>query len=92
MGWEGWYRVPVLAGQTFLQNAWPAFLLLGAGVFRPLGWLGWSLVAGFLVMAGVEARLAVAWSEEFRPWVEVYGVLAQHWTEMSLLAMAGVAA
>ncbi len=90
MGWEGWYRVPVLAGQTFLKSAWPAFLLLAARVFRPLGWLGKCLVAAFLVMAGVEAQLAVAWSEEFHPWAGWYAMLAEHRTPLALLGMAGV--
>lgn len=92
MGWEEWYRIPVLATQTFLQSAWPAFLLLGAGVFRPLGWLGRALVAAFLLMAGIEARLAVAWSEDFRPWAGVYAALTECGTELALLGMAGIAA
>lgn len=91
MGWEDWSRVPVVAGRAFLQYAWPAFLLAGAGTVRPLGWLGWSVVAGFLTMAGVQAGLAVAWSEDYRPWVGIYEALAAYETELVLLGMAGVA-
>ncbi len=91
MGLADEAHLPVVAGRAFLQSAWPAFLLAGAGTIRPLGWLGWGLVVGFLGMAGVEAGLAVAWSEDYRPWVGLYEVLAARGTELALVGMGGVA-
>jgi hypothetical protein len=91
MGWPDGARVPVVAGRAFLQSAWPAFVLAGAGTIRPLGCLGWGLMVGFLGMAGMEAGLAVAWSEDYRPWVGLHEVLAARGTELALVGMGGVA-
>lgn len=89
--WDDWMRIPALVQHTFLNWSWPwlliLFLIPSAAPKRTL-WIVCLPLAGF---AAVRAILAVAWSEWYRPFVALYGAVADHPTELFAAALLGVA-
>jgi hypothetical protein len=90
MSWPDWLRIPGTAYQAFARNVWPAALVIvTANMFgrkeqlRRVGrWLALPLFLACLV----RVALAVAWSEDYLPFVATYQWMESHRTVLLAIA------
>lgn len=96
MAWSDWFRLPALVYRTFVQHAWPAALLFGSAHFcqtRRMAYRAAVIVAAsYLVYAGLQACLQIAWSEDYRRLVFLHEALKLYTTEFVVISFAAVAA
>jgi hypothetical protein len=87
-------RVLGVGYRALMQHAWPAALIFASAYFyrdrfRPYR-LAQAISASFLAFASLRTALAIAWSENYRPWEPVYRVLGDHQTAVVIVSFAAV--
>jgi hypothetical protein len=95
MAWTGWFRLPATFYRAFVQNIWPAALVITASYVFPFSpavrkWARYLALA-FLVYCLVQSVLAVAWSEYYLPFVRVYEWLQRYRAPRLAVAFLAVA-
>jgi hypothetical protein len=94
MAWSGWGRIPAIGYKSFVQQAWPAALIIAAthvNLPRPIvRRFSILLAGGFVVFALAQATLQIAWSEDYWGLVPIYQLLRRYQTEMMLVAIAAI--
>lgn len=89
-------RVFGVAYNALAQHWWPAAATIAIVCVlrdRPrIVWAASALAMVFAAFAVLHATLAIAWSEEYRPWVNWYLWVGQYETERMLLSFAAVSA
>lgn len=94
MTWGDWFRVPAVGYRSFVQHAWPGFLLIACTQFyrsRTTAYrLAVAVASSFLLLATVEAALQIAWSEDFRMLVLLHVFMERYRTDFMTVSLAGV--
>ncbi len=95
MTWAGWVRVPAVGYRSFVQHAWPAFLVIVSAHFyqsrRSVYRIAVGVAALFLIFATLEGMLQVAWSEDFRKLVSLHEFLEHYRAGFIIASQAAVA-
>jgi hypothetical protein len=95
MAWTDWFRVPATLYRAFVQNIWPAALVITASFLFPIAPVAqrWSRRIAMVLFAYclIQAVLALAWSEYYLPFVPLYDWLQQHRTEMIAVTLTFIA-
>ncbi len=94
MTWPDSFRIPATAYRAFLQNIWPAALLVFAAHLFSRGPTVRRVSVGTAVpllgVALLHTVLAIAWSENYRPFVPLYRWLDDHNTELITIGLGFV--
>jgi hypothetical protein len=96
MAWTDGFRIPATIYRAFVQNIWPAALIVTASHLFPVRpavqtysrWLATMLLGWCLV----QSLLAVGWSEYYLPFAFLYHSLQRHGAELSAATFVFVAA
>lgn len=96
MAWADGFRIPATVYRAFVQNIWPAALVITASYLFPVRpavrrysrWLAAMLLGWCLV----QSLLAAGWSEYYLPFVPLYHLLQQHGAELAAATFLFVAA
>ena len=95
MMWTDGFRIPGVEYEALARHAWAAALLACAACFlrtrRTIFRVATGISALFLASAILKAALAIAWSDEYRPFVFLHQIMDAHSTEIVFTSFVFVA-